>query len=104
MFGPAATTQKISKKFQNDRQMLGGGSEKRPTFKIQAAEAAKLRVFVGMIKGEAELKNPFYVKIQKNVCCSKCLWQCDRFHGGLYIGWKAVDIRDTTGQDMVMAY
>ena len=33
-----------------------GTSTKYATFKIQAAEAANLWVFVGMIKGDAELK------------------------------------------------
>ena len=36
--------------------MLGGGSIKCATFKIKAGEAANLRVFVGMVKGDAELK------------------------------------------------
>ena len=34
----------------------GGESTKCDTFKIQAAEAANLRVFVGIVKGDAELK------------------------------------------------
>ena len=33
-----------------------GESNKCATFKIQAVEAANLRVFVGMVKGDAELK------------------------------------------------
>ena len=36
--------------------MLGGESTKCTTFKIQAVEAKILRVFVGMVKGGAELK------------------------------------------------
>ena len=31
-------------------------------FKIQAAEAANLRVFVGMVKGDAELKLFHYIR------------------------------------------
>ena len=38
------------------RRREGGGSTKCSTFKIQAVEAANLRVFVGMVKGDAELK------------------------------------------------
>ena len=40
-------------------QMAGGcwgESKKCAMFKIQAAEAAKFRIFIGMVKGEAELK------------------------------------------------
>ena len=33
-----------------------GESTKCATFKIQAVEAANLRVFMGMVKGDAELK------------------------------------------------
>ena len=36
--------------------MSGGESTKCATFKIQAAEAANLRIFVGMVKGNTELK------------------------------------------------
>ena len=50
-----------------------------------------------------DIKNiPFCVKIQKNVFCSKYLWKCDRFHGGLSIGMKAVDFQDTMRQAMGM--
>ena len=35
---------------------VGGESKKCATFKIQAAEAANLWVFVGMVKGDEELK------------------------------------------------
>ena len=56
MFGPAAITQELSKNYSNGRQMLGGESTKCATLKIQAAEAKNLRVFVGMVKGDAELK------------------------------------------------
>ena len=54
-FGPAATTQDFSKimKWQVN---VGGELTKCATFKIQAVEAANLQVFVGMVKGEAELK------------------------------------------------
>ena len=36
--------------------MSGGGSTKCPRFKIKAVQGANLRVFVGMVKGDAELK------------------------------------------------
>ena len=45
--------------------MLGGGSKKCATFKIQAVEAENLRVFVGMVKGDAELKI-FYSTLKYN--------------------------------------
>ena len=44
---------------KNTSKMAGrcqGESTKFATFKTQAVEAANLRVFVGMLKGEAELK------------------------------------------------
>ena len=56
MFGPAAITQEFSKiliKWQAD---VGADSTKCATFKIQAAEVEILWVFVGMVKGDAELK------------------------------------------------
>ena len=56
MFAPAAITQEFSKKLLKWQADVGGESTKRTTFKIQAAEAANLRVFVGMVKGDAELK------------------------------------------------
>ena len=45
--------------FQKKTEMAGrcqGESTKCATFKIKAAEAENLRVFVGMVKGDAELK------------------------------------------------
>ena len=36
--------------------MLGGESKEYTTFKMQAVEAANLRVFVGMVKRDAKLK------------------------------------------------
>ena len=42
---------------------IGGESMKCATFKTQAAEAAKLRVFVGMANGDAELIFSLYIKI-----------------------------------------
>ena len=56
MFGPAAITQEFSKKLIKWQAYVGGESIKRAMFKIQAAEAANLRVFVGMVKGGAELR------------------------------------------------
>ena len=56
MFGPAAITQEFSKiliKWQTD---VGVESTKCATFKIQAAEADILWVFLGMVKGDVELK------------------------------------------------
>ena len=44
------------KKYSNGRQMLGGSQQSYAKFKMQAAEAANLRVFVGLVKGDAELK------------------------------------------------
>ena len=32
-------------------------------------------------RGTRNFKNSFYVKIQQYFCCSKFLWECDRFHG-----------------------
>ena len=64
--------------------MLGGESIKRAMFKIQAAEAANLRVFVGMVKGDAELKifhsmlkyNDFFVA--KNISGNMIAFMEDR--------------------------
>ena len=56
MFVPAAITQEFSKKLLKWQADVGGESTKCATFKIQAVEAANLRVFVGMVKGDAELK------------------------------------------------
>ena len=56
MFVPAATMQKFSKillKLQTD---VRGELTKCAAFRTQAAEAANLQVFVGMVKGDAELK------------------------------------------------
>ena len=52
MFGPAATTQEFSKKLRKWKATVGGESKNCATFKIQAAEAANLRLFVGMVKGD----------------------------------------------------
>ena len=56
MFGPAAITQELLKKLLNERQLLGGEPTECATFKMQAAEAVNLRAFVGMVKGDVELK------------------------------------------------
>ena len=55
-FGPAAKTQEFSKKLLKWQADSGWESTKCAAFKIQAAEAANLRVFVGMVKGDMELK------------------------------------------------
>ena len=57
MFGPVEITQEFSKKLLKWQAAVGGESTKCATFKIQAAEADIFRVFVGMVKGYAELKN-----------------------------------------------
>ena len=76
-------------------QMTGicwGGSTKCATFKIQAAEAENLRVFVGMVQGGRRVKNiSLYVKIQQFVCCSKYLWKYYFFDGGSSTGRKPMD-------------
>ena len=56
MFGPAATTQDFSKKLLKYQADVSGESTKCAIFKTQAVEAANLRVFVGMVKGDAKLK------------------------------------------------
>ena len=57
LFGPAAITQEFSKKLLKwQADVRGGGSTKCARFKIQTVEAVNLRVFVGMVKGDAELK------------------------------------------------
>ena len=55
MIGPEAITQEFSKKLFKQQAYVGGESTKCTTFKIKAAEAEKLRVFVVMVKGDAEL-------------------------------------------------
>ena len=74
------------------------------TFKIQMVEAENLRVFVGMVKGDAELKI-FHsmLKYKGFCCCSKSLWKCYCFYGGSSTGRKTVDDQDSTGQAMGMA-
>ena len=56
VFGSAAITQEFLKKLLKWQADVGGGSTNCATFKIQEMEAANLRVFVGMVKGYAELK------------------------------------------------
>ena len=56
MFGPAATTQDFSKKILRWQADFMGEWTKCATFKIKAVEATNLRVFVGMINGDVELK------------------------------------------------
>ena len=56
MFGPEATTLDFSKKILKWQANVGVESTKCATFKTQAVKAENLRVFVGMVKGDAELK------------------------------------------------
>ena len=55
-FGPAAITQEFSEKLLKWQADVGGESKECAAFKIQAVEAANLRVFMGMVNGDAELK------------------------------------------------
>ena len=55
-FGPAGITQEFSKEILKFQADVGGELTKCDAFKIKAVEAANLRVFVGMVKGDAELK------------------------------------------------
>ena len=84
--------------------MLGKGSKKCATIKILAAEAANLRVFVGMVKGDAELK----------IFCSMLkynnLFVAQNISGNITLSWGPVHwkegrgyIQDTMGQVMGMA-
>ena len=56
MFGLAAITQEFSEELLKWQADFGGKSTKCATFKIQTIEASNLWVFVGMVKGGAELK------------------------------------------------
>ena len=56
MFGPEEIRQELLKKILKWQAYVGGELKKCATFKIQSAKAANLRVFVGMVKGDAELK------------------------------------------------
>ena len=71
---------------------VSGESTKCATFKIQAAEAANLRVFVGMLKGDSEIRifhsmlkhNDFFVA--KNILCNVIAFIGDRtFQGRTWI-------------------
>ena len=55
MFGPALIIQEFSKNILKWQADVGGESTKCATFKIQAAEAENLRVFVVMVKEDTEL-------------------------------------------------
>ena len=77
MFGTAETTLEFSKKLLIWQAYVGGELTNCATFNIQAVEAENLRVFVGMVKGDTELKifhsmlkyNDFFVaqNLSKNV-------------------------------------
>ena len=56
MFETAATSQEFSSKFLKWQADVGGESTKCAMFKMQAVDAINLRVIVGMVKGDAELK------------------------------------------------
>ena len=59
MLGPASTMQEFLKKLlkrKADVRGGGGGLTKCATSKTRAVEAANLQVFVGVLKGYAELK------------------------------------------------
>ena len=56
IFVPAATTQEFSKKILKWQADVGGKLKKCATFKTQTIEAANLRVFFRMLKGDTELK------------------------------------------------
>ena len=56
MFEPEEITQEFSKKLLKWQAEVGGISTKCATFKIEAVEAANFWAFVGMVKGDAELK------------------------------------------------
>ena len=55
IFGPAAIAQEFSEKLLKWQAYVGRESTKCATFKIQAVEAANLRVFVVMVKEDTEL-------------------------------------------------
>ena len=46
----------VKKKLLKCQADVGGDSTKCATFKIKAMESANLRVFVGVVKGDKELK------------------------------------------------
>ena len=56
IFELEATTQELSEKLLKWKADVRGESTKCATFKIQAVGLTNLRVFVGMVKGDAELK------------------------------------------------
>ena len=56
--------------------MLGGDLTECAKFKIQVAEAANLRVFVGMVKGDAELKIFHYILKYNNFFVAQNLSGC----------------------------
>ena len=57
----AATMQEFSKKLLKYQADVGTESTKCATFKMQTAEVENLRVFVGMVKRDMELKLFHYI-------------------------------------------
>ena len=81
-----------------------GGVDKVRRVQNTSGGSSKFAGICGYGKGGRGIENiSFNVKIQQFVCCSKSLWGCDRFHGGVSIGRKAVDIQATMRQAMHMA-
>ena len=87
------TTQEFSKKLLKWKADVGGELTKFAALKTQAVEGANLRVFVWMVKGDAELKL-FHSMLKYN----------DLFVAqNLSVNVIAVDIQDTMGQAMNVA-
>ena len=63
--GQQLQSRSFSKELLKWQADVGGESIKCATFKAQAVEASNLRVFVGMVKGDAELKL-FYSMLKYN--------------------------------------
>ena len=83
---------------------VGGELTKCATFKIQAVEAANLQVFVGMVKGEAELKTSHSMLKYNDLFVAQNLsGNVIAFMGGMSIGREAVDIKYTTGKAIDVA-
>ena len=103
-FGPASITQQFSKKLLKWKSDVGGESTKCTTFKIQAVEAKNLRVSVGMVKGDAELKI-FHSMLKYNglFVAQNISGNVGAFMGGSSTGRKTVDIKDSMRQAMGMA-
>ena len=105
MFGPAAITQELSKKLLKWQSDVGGESTSCATFKIQAVEAGNLRVVMGMVKGDEELKI-FHSMLKLNdlFVAQNISGNVIAFMGGSSTGMKTVDIQYSTGQAMGTAW